>query len=784
MRRLFLLSVSALCIMLVINAKESYYYYEGKRIPIIINDDSISIYFESKDGDNYAGYKSVIAAVSDAQNNTYVTPVTSIEYSIGEKNQPLVKMSNRFYVQLYDYTTDVAKLQNIAKATKTTIIGQVPFMPDWYELLANKSLINNTLELSNYFYETGLFKNVDPGFIFNFTSSCVSDSHFLFEQWGATAINSCEAWGISRGDSNIKIAIIDGNIYTSHPEFATTLFTEFYNSTTHSTIPDVTYSHHGTLVCGIITSDHNHGRIAGMAPDCSIVPISYTTTSHDAVAADLASGFTWAVTHGADVINCSWGDQLTYTWLHSSILESAIYNALRNGRSGLGCTVIFSSGNQNSQQLDYPASVFADILTVGAITESKTRASFSSYGDDLDVVAPGTSIYSTLSGGGYYSQDGTSFSAPYVSGIAGLILSVNPYLMQKEVADIIESTTQKVGGYSYTPHSNRSNGTWNNDMGYGLVDAYKAVFTAKYTNLQGDYYMCGPNAIYLPNCATDDVAISWSLSNSGGFTKNIIVRTSPNNDTVYLAPRIPINFTNEEPNIANYIDEQMSMDATTSSDVLTVTVTNSDSSYSVSTHKTLSPKLHAIPEISASNSQEIWWGGAQRTFTEINCEDIPDSLLRWTAIRTRHSKLPTGNPIMQTTHHFGRSFSVSAHLPQIGAIDTLRIYVENLAGFCNNVSDTLTYLILRRIHLNTQKTENELNVIITEGNDNGYNVPAYLNEKSNYTLELWHSIYGRMRIIHVLNASEQIDTSGLPSGVYVLLLKENGCVISQTKMQL
>ncbi|WP_339612149.1 S8 family serine peptidase [uncultured Xanthomarina sp.] len=113
-------------------------------------------------------------------------------------------------------------------------------------------------------------------------------------------------------------------------------------------------------------------------------------------------------------------------------------------------------------------------------------------GDELDIMAPGTYIPTTdPTINGWVSEDyyfdflGTSAAAPHVSAVAGLILSVNPNLTNLQVNDIIESTAQKVNEntlYSYQNHTNRPNGTWNNEMGYGLVDAHAAVVLAQSMN--------------------------------------------------------------------------------------------------------------------------------------------------------------------------------------------------------------------------------------------------------------------------------------------------------------
>lgn len=178
-----------------------------------------------------------------------------------------------------------------------------------------------------------------------------------------------------------------------------------------------------------------------------------------------------------------------------SIIDDAISSALTNGRGGLGCIVVFAAGNDNNSTVSYPANSNPDILTVGAMSycgERKKPGSCdgenwgSNYGTALDIVAPGVRISTTdLTGssgygsGDYFSMfNGTSSAAPHVAATAALILSVNPSLTQQQVANIIEQTSQKVGSYSYINQTGRPNGTWNNEMGYGLLNTFAALTAA------------------------------------------------------------------------------------------------------------------------------------------------------------------------------------------------------------------------------------------------------------------------------------------------------------------
>ena len=306
----------------------------------------------------------------------------------------------------------------------------------------------------------------------------------------AIDINACEAWRISQG-KNISVAVVDNGIYFPHLDLSPNIGSAGYDakSGTAGSVYIVGRPH-GTRVAGIISAVRNNNKqIVGVAPKSKIIPISHDLNNgtipqivSDTFSAELASGISWAwEIENADIINCSWYSNAG--WLDSELLEEAIMNAIENGRDGKGSLVVFAAGNfgNNGPSMIYPGNFDNRILTVGGVTQTGSRWFKSGYGDKLDVVASGVGIWTTSPEQNIIEEEGTSFAAPHVSGIAALILSVNPCLSGQQVRDIIEQTSQKIRTdvYTYLTNPSRPNGSWNNQMGYGLADAHAAVQMAR-----------------------------------------------------------------------------------------------------------------------------------------------------------------------------------------------------------------------------------------------------------------------------------------------------------------
>jgi subtilisin family serine protease len=385
-------------------------------------------------------------------------------------------MSSYFYVRL-ESSSDYNKLIELAEQKNAVIVEQNRFLPLWYTLRCTKETPDNTLNIANYFYETGLFASAVPDFLSD-DLLCTNDTNFS-DLWGLQNnsytnidVHACTVWEITRG-SDATVAVLDQGIELTHNDLSSNISSLSYD-TESNTSPSQVFGYHGTHCAGTVGAIRNNNlQIAGVAPECTLMSISNSMASTTNSRIKRADGISWAWKYGADIISNSWGSSVKF-----DVIDEAIDSALIYGRNGKGTIIVFSSGNDYGS-VNYPANSNPNIIAAGAININGTRADFSNYGTALDIVAPGVDILSTMLNNSIGYNSGTSMACPHVSGVAALVLSVNPTLTGQQVWEIIESTAQKVGGYNYQTDPDHPNGTWNNEMGYGLVDAYAAVQAAE-----------------------------------------------------------------------------------------------------------------------------------------------------------------------------------------------------------------------------------------------------------------------------------------------------------------
>lgn len=466
---------------------------------------------------DYQELKSIIAALNQYQNVKLATPFIRSQgpNPVGILSTVAVKVDN-----------DIAFQQLLGFAERNHMYPIYPdaYMKNIWWLTTNKYSGYNALETAVMLNQCGLFEFAEPNYLLSPKTATVNDQ-FYNRQWNlhndtaTTFVNGIiatpdadmdvdSAWTITTGDPSIKIAVIDAGVDTLHPELIGKLLPG-YDATGGGSngYPnlDKASNAHGTACSGIIAASADNGiGIAGIAHGCKIIPIKvfyYIDTVYSGIPLNdipystsqwFANAINWAWRNAeADVMSNSWGLDDIYLQLLSgspSLVEEAIIAAADSGRLGLGTPMLFSSGNDNTEPI-WPSRL-PQTIAVNATSMCDERKSPNScdgenwtgcWGNGLDVSAPGVKITTCdISGNkGYTSGDytfnfnGTSAACPNAAAVVALMLSVRPDLSYSAVRYILGSTADRVGGYNYNKNYNA--GTWSDELGYGRVNAYKAL---------------------------------------------------------------------------------------------------------------------------------------------------------------------------------------------------------------------------------------------------------------------------------------------------------------------
>ena len=267
------------------------------------------------------------------------------------------------------------------------------------------------------------------------------DDSYPAERWGVSKIEAPQAWQITRGDQSIIVAVLDTGINKDNLDLADRVVTEV-NFTDSPTSDDI-YGH-GT---------HMAGTIAAIAPECRLMNVKVADDAGRCKPSVVARGIIWAVDHGAKVINIS------LSMIASSNLVEAVNYAWSQG-----AILIAAAGNKGGSEPSYPA-YYVNCLAVAGTNENNSLALLSSYGDWVDVAAPGFNIYSELPQNQYGYKTGTSAAGAHVSGVAALVFSVaedsnSNGAVNDEVRWAIENSCTPIAG---------------DGVGQGLVNAFQAV---------------------------------------------------------------------------------------------------------------------------------------------------------------------------------------------------------------------------------------------------------------------------------------------------------------------
>lgn len=305
------------------------------------------------------------------------------------------------------------------------------------------------------------------------------------EQYYLDKVEAKQAWEESKGSEDQVIAIVDNAVLLTHEDLSNNIWVNKDETPDNGVDDDLngytddvngydvaddnsdpnppnqrskSFSH-GTHVAGIASAetDNNKG-IAGLGFNCHLMAIKCSPDSSDGnVLYNAYDGVYYAIQNNADVINMSWGGP-NMTFTGSNIFETA---QARN------ITCIASAGNASTNEKFYPAA-YNQVMAIGATNQNDEVANYSNYGDWLTVMAPGTDIKSALAGSesAYGQLNGTSMSAPLVSGLAGLIKSDASGLSNQEVRSSIKDGADDISD---------QNPNFESDIGAGRINARKSL---------------------------------------------------------------------------------------------------------------------------------------------------------------------------------------------------------------------------------------------------------------------------------------------------------------------
>ena len=277
-------------------------------------------------------------------------------------------------------------------------------------------------------------------------------------QWALNTLSAESVWAKSTG-SGVTVAVVDTGVKGSHPDLGGRVLAG-YDVVTGGRKGNVDGNGHGTHVAGIIAATAGNGTgVAGFAPKVRILPVRVVDSRGASNTGYLAEGIVWAANNGAKIINISMGGSGVDPNLDTAIQYAASKNVV----------VVAAAGNErlDGNKVHYPAA-YDNVLAVGASDSRNKIASYSNTGSYVDVVAPGSGIWSTYLSPGYAMMSGTSMATPYVSATAALAVSAaGTGYSATTIESEIMSTARDLGTAGR-----------DNTYGFGLISPISAVTLA------------------------------------------------------------------------------------------------------------------------------------------------------------------------------------------------------------------------------------------------------------------------------------------------------------------
>lgn len=254
------------------------------------------------------------------------------------------------------------------------------------------------------------------------------------DSWSLSKVGAPTAWRLTSGAAESVVAVLDTGVDRTHADLQGA-FVDGWDAVNEDADPSDDHGH-GTLVAGVIAARSNNGiGGVGACPRCSLMPVKVIGANGAGSAADIAEGIVWAADHGANVLNMSFV---------MSGRDESVAQAIQYARSK-GVLVVAAAGNAGSPEATFPANE-PGVVSVTGTDPADGRYDWASFGGWVTLAAPGCSK-STHAGGGYGDFCGTSSSAAFASGIAGLARSADRQASADQVAAALAATAVRVGDF-------------------------------------------------------------------------------------------------------------------------------------------------------------------------------------------------------------------------------------------------------------------------------------------------------------------------------------------------
>ncbi len=339
---------------------------------------------------------------------------------------------------------------------------------------------SKTADLLQELEASGIFEYVEREPVYKL-DLVPNDPVYTSSQWELPFINAPAAWNISTGNTTIVVAVTDNAMQITHPDLSPNVWVNPGEIASNSldddgngyiddvngwdvadgdnnVLPPNTSFDHGSHTSGTVAARSNNGAgVASIGFTIKFMPVKITmNASNNAAVDDPVEGIYYAGLNRARVISCSWGTA-TYSATIQAIVDWA-YNTR-------GSIIVAAAGNAGTNVQHYPAAM-NNVVCVASTGSTDAKSSFSQYGTWVDICAPGEGIWSTIPTNTYGSASGTSMATPLVSGLLGLMMSVNPNLTQTQAINCLKSSAVNI---------NSQNGSYIGMIGSGRINALAAL---------------------------------------------------------------------------------------------------------------------------------------------------------------------------------------------------------------------------------------------------------------------------------------------------------------------